>query len=222
MFGGYEKQVCADCGATIKEVTIPETGKHTYVAKTCDEAYWEVSQHNMTFYHKGLANYQYKTDLMCNICTQCHCIKQGKDTDIWSKYSDEEQSKLMLKYVNELRRQKKASDPGFYNIIYDKVELVYDAKLTELANIRAKEISVYYDHDAPNATVTGAFECISKQHPTVKAAFDSWNQSTGHHNIMIIKSGVRFGYGRYVNDFGNVFHVLLVWDKHHDANNYDQ
>lgn len=221
MFGGYEKQVCADCGAIIKEVTIPETGKHTYVAKTCKDAYWEVVNNNMTFYHKMLGNYQHRTDLMCNICTQCHCIKQGKDTDVWSKYSDEEQSKLMLKYVNELRQQKKASDPGFYNIIYDKVELVYDAKLTELANIRAKEISVMYGHYEPNATITGAFECISHGQNSIEDAFNDWKNSSEHNKIMVEKSGVRFGYGRYVTENGNIFNVLLVWDKHHDASNYD-
>ena len=221
MFDGYERQVCTDCGATVSEVKIPETGVHTYVAKTCTEAYWEMVEYNMTFYCKNISNYAHRADLMCNICTQCHCIKYGKDTDIWSMYTDEEQSKRMLGYVNELRRQKKADDPGYYNIIWDKVELVYDEKLTELANIRAKEISVMYGHYEHNTTRTGAAECIAQGHNTVEHVFDAWKNSPGHYKIMVANYGVRFGYGRYVNEIGNVFHVLLVWDREHDAGNYD-
>ena len=75
----------------------------------------------------------------------------------------------MLGYVNEIRRQKKAEDHGYYNIIFDKVELVYDEKLTELANIRAKEISVMYGHYEHNTTRTGAAECIAKGHNTLRS-----------------------------------------------------
>ena len=218
---GYERQVCADCGKTVKETKIPSTGKHTYVAKTCDEAYWEMDKYETGFYCKNISNYANRTDIMCNICSVCHHIKEGKDTDFWSKYSDEEQSKRMLGYVNDLRRQKKASDPGFYNIIYDKVELVYDEKLTELANIRAKEISVMFGHYESNTTRTGAFECIAQGQNTIEAVFEAWKKSSGHYKIMIAHDGVRFGYGRYVTENGNVFHVLLVWDREHNASNYD-
>ena len=127
----------------------------------------------------------------------------------------------MLGYVNEIRRQKKAEDHGYYNIIFDKVELVYDEKLTELANIRAKEISVMYGHYEHNTTRTGAAECIAKGHNTLEQVFEAWKDSPGHYKIMVANYGVRFGYGRYVNEYGNAFHVLLIWDREHDAGNYD-
>lgn len=215
---GSTNEVCTACKATVKTTTIPATGKHTYVAKTCAEAYKEVNANNMQFFHPMLASYQHKTDLMCNICSTCHTIKSGTDGDIWSMYTNEEQSKIMLGYVNELRKQYKANNPGYYNIINDKVELVYDAKLTELANIRAKEISTNYSHDG--GTLTGAAECISKGYDTLQSAFDAWKNSKGHHDIMIMKSGVRFGFGRYVDTNGRIFYVLLVWDKYWDAERY--
>lgn len=217
---GSTNEVCIACKATVKTTTIPATGKHTYVAKTCAEAYKEVTSNNMQFFHPMIANYQHKTDLMCNVCSVCHTIKSGSDGDIWSMYSKEEDSKIMLNYVNELRKQYKASNPGHYNIINDKVELVYDAKLTELANIRAKEISSNFSHHG--GTVTNAYECISRGGDTMSDAFNGWKNSSGHFDIMVHKAGVRFGYGRYIDSNGTVYNCLLIWSKYYDADSWDK
>ena len=216
---GSKKEVCGVCNATVKTTVIPATGQHTYVNKTCSEAYTEVVQNNRTLFVENIASYQHKTDWMCKICSTCHLIKQGSEGDIWSKYSAEEQSKLILGYVNELRQQYKNDNPGYYNVVKDKVELVYDAKLTELANIRAKEIATSYSHDT--GTRTGASECISHGRNTVLDAFNGWKNSSGHFNIMINKTGVRFGFGRYVDQNGTVYNVLLIWDKNWTSESWE-
>ncbi len=214
----YEKTVCKDCGKVIKTTTIPSTGKHNYVAKTCAEVYKEAYKYGTDFTNSYLNNYQYKTDCLTKICSGCHQVKWGEEGDIWSKYSDEEQSKIMMGYVNEIRREYNEKNPGFYNYMYHEVELVYDKKLTELANLRAKEISIKYSHVG---TPTGANECIAKGQETIEDAFNCWNKSRPHYEIMIMNEGVRFGYGRYINEYGNAFHVLLVWDEHWNEASWD-
>ncbi|MBQ7045338.1 MAG: hypothetical protein IJN65_02475 [Clostridia bacterium] len=212
---GIKKEVCGVCNATVKTTTIPATGKHNYVTKTCSEAYTEVVQNNQTLFVENIASYQHKTDWLCKICSSCHLIKQGNEGDVWSKYSAEEQSKIMLNYVNDLRKQYKTENPGYYNVINDKVELVYDAKLTELANIRAKELSTSYSHDT--GTRTGASECINETQNTILNDFNTWKASPGHFDGMIMKKGVRFGYGRYVDKNGTTYSCLLIWDKYWNA-----
>ena len=206
---GSKKEVCGVCNTTIKTTTIPATGKHNYVAKTCAEAYKEVVNTGESVTTQNLASYQHKTDWMCNICSDCHQIKQGNEGDIWSKYSNKEACEIMLGYVNNLRKEYKAANPGFYHAT-DKVTLVYDEKLTELANIRAKELSTSYSHDT--GTRTGAYECISYGRNTVNQSFEGWKASTGHHDIMIHKKGAKLGYGRYVDSNGIVYNCLLIWD----------
>lgn len=206
---GSKKEVCGVCNATIKTTTIPATGKHNYVAKTCAEAYKEVVNTGESVTTQNLASYQHKTDWMCNICSNCHKIKQGSDGDIWSKYSNKEACEIMLGYVNDLRKEYKAANPGFYHAT-DKVTLVYDEKLTELANIRAKELATSYSHDT--GTRTGAYECIGRGQNTIQTAFEKWMQSNEHHNIMIHKNGAKFGYGRYIDPNGTVYNCLLIWE----------
>ena len=216
---GSKKEVCGVCNTTIKTTVIPATGKHNYVTKTCSEAYDEMNKYGTSFGVTNIINYQHKTDWMMNICSECHVGKLGSEGDVWSKYSDEEASKIMLEKVNRLRKEYKDANPGYYNIIHDKVALVYDAKLTELANIRAMEISVNYGHHG--GTTTNASECISMGYHNLDAAFDGWKTSSGHHDIMIMKKGVRFGYGRYTDTQGRTFNVLLIWDKYYDSSNYN-
>ena len=217
---GYEKEVCGVCGATVKNVTIPANNNHTYVTKSCSDVYKEVMANNTSFYYPYIANYQYLSDWNTEICSQCHRIKEGENK-IRSKYTDEEQSKRMLGYVNELRETVDKNNPGFYNVIYDKVDLVYDAKLTELANIRAKEISVQFGHNQPNSTKTNAAENISSGPRTVEDAFNGWKTSTkGHYETMIMQEGVKFGFGRYINKEGITFNVMLIWKDGFNADNY--
>ena len=209
---GRINEICTKCGTTVNSTFIPATNEHTYVAKTCSEAYYEVRDTGESITTQNLAAYQHLNDWMCNICSGCHKIKQGDEGDIWSKYTDEEQSKLMLSYVNELRKEHKETNPGFYNIINDKLELVYDEKLTELANIRARELyTISYSHDT--GTRTGAAECISYGRNTVEQAFESWKASPGHYDGMVMKKGAKFGYGRYINENGVVYNTLLIWDS---------
>lgn len=209
---GREYVVCRDCGATVSSKTIPATGKHNFRAISCADAYKEVKT-NCGSVDNFLAVAKDASDWLIDVCSGCHAYDKSTRR---SKYSAEEASKLMLGYVNGLRNSVELE-------WYAQKNLTYDAKLTELANIRAKELyTIGYMHGGPGSTKTNASENISmgRNRETLIGAYDCWKASSGHYKNMINDAFVRFGYGRYMDDNGTVYNVQLFWDKFHGADNY--
>lgn len=111
--------------------------------------------------------------------------------------SEKSDAILMLQYVNEARAKVGAKP------------LVLDTDLNRRADIRAKELSVRYEHTRPDGSdaftvlngynYMGAGENIYASPKTAKIAFDGWMNSPGHkRNILNPRFG-HLGVGHYFN-----------------------
>ena len=114
-------------------------------------------------------------------------------------YTPEEAAEIMLGYVNDLREEVFGTDA--YNLILDDW-------LTDLAEIRAEEISVNFSH---GGTYTGCAECITNAGPNIYDQFIAWKESTKHYEIMVTAKYRDFGYAIYQSDTGVVFGVQLYF-----------
>ena len=115
----------------------------------------------------------------------------------------------LVKYVNELRKSE------------GKTPLTLDTALSQAATLRAIEMAWAnnFSHTRPNGTICfsvlnelginsySAAENIAAWQTSAKQAFDSWNNSQGHHDNMI-GNFTKIGIGKYTLD-GKTYWVQL-------------
>ncbi len=193
--------ICSDCGTVISNTTIPKVGCEYETQNLAEAAkIWEtdITQIN-------LAKYLTWTDWNVKVCKYCNYVDEETIT---SMYTAQEEAEIMMGYVNKLRKEVLGSQ-------YQ--ELVIDQTLLELAQIRAKELSIVFAH---SGTYTNASENATNAGCTIINHYDAWLNSTNHYNAMISKDKKYFAYARYRVD-GVVYGVQLFWSTG-DRSEYEQ
>jgi uncharacterized protein YkwD len=193
---GYEKVICKDCGKTISSKKLP-IGTCSFT-KTMNLAEAAAKYFDDTF-DTEFAVYEAYTDWLVNVCPECGYL------DIDSRrfaHSAMEEAEIMLGYVNDLRED--VYGTNVWN-------LKLDAKLVELAQIRAKELYKNFSHSG--GSYTNASENIAKGYETIKTQFDEWKASSGHYSNMTYNGHEYFGYARYEAPNGTVYAVQLFWSE---------
>lgn len=92
-----------------------------------------------------------------------------------------------------------------------RAPLSLSTKLTDMANVRAKEICEYFSHTRPNGSscfsilreygvnYSAAAENIAAGNGTPEATYDQWKNSPGHYSNMIDEDLTEIGIGYYYN-----------------------
>lgn len=195
---GSEKVICKDCGKTISNTKLP-VGKCNFT-KTMN-----LAEAATNYFYSGnsdaseFASYSDYTDWLVNVCPGCGYL------DIDSRRfanSAMKEAEIMLGYVNDLRED--VYGTNVWN-------LKLDAKLVELAQIRAKEIAKYFAHSG--GSYTNASENIHRGNVTISQHFNGWKNSSGHYSNMTYNGHEYFGYARYEDSNGTVFAVQLFWSS---------
>lgn len=191
---GYEKVICKDCGKTISNTKLP-IGKCSFT-KTMNLAEAAAKYFDDTF-DTEFSVYEAYTDWLVNVCPGCGYL------DIDSRrpaHSAIEEAQIMLDYVNDLREDTYGTSAW---------NMKLDAKLVELAKIRAKELA----NNESQRTYTNATENMCAVGVSIKTHFNAWKNSSGHCTIMKSKTFEYFGYARYEAPSGAVYAVQLFWSE---------
>lgn len=199
---GYTQYECSDCGATKKEtinksnhtynVTKDTSTEKTYTCTVCGDTYTEKkNDQNTESNGNGNKNEsdnknENKTDESVSNIDKEYTIDlgNGKTTTVTGHY-DEEMANEIFTQLNDYRESKglAALKKG-------------STALQNAANIRATEITYYFNHYRPNGeraliSFTGSTGCcaenIAKYQKTATEVMKDWKNSSGHNANMISK-----------------------------------
>jgi uncharacterized protein YkwD len=185
--GGIKTYTCSACGNSYTE-KVDALGSHDWTTMNLVKAANAYVDNTGGDKYSKYAEVNRYSDYNVKSCSNCYEIDMHSVCFASSASYD---TNVMLSYVNSLRE----SVYGF-----DTHNLIADAELIRIAEIRAREIVENYSHNSPSgARPSNCGENIASNRAcSVYADYMIWHDSEGHYLNMINATYKSFGYARYV------------------------